>query len=299
MTEVRVAATGNASIDEYYRVDRIPGPDEAQEVQESFWRFGGAATNVAVALARLGAYSRFIGLVGKDRYGEMILEELRGKGVDTGYVKRLDLPSGRVIIVLDSEGRRAMLAIRGANKKLAPGSIDPQATLSGVDHLHFSSTKPEYTAWLAGEAKRRGLTVSYDPGMAVAYKGFSYISAALEHVDVLFVNEREYEALGGEKILEVFQGVIVLKVGEKGSLLPREGIEAPGFKVEARDTTGAGDAFDAAFLVCWKTIGLSKKCLEFANAVGALKVTRIGAHESPSLEEVRRFMSERGMQCPL
>ncbi len=299
MPILRVATTGNASIDEYYRVDRIPGPDEAQEVRESFWKFGGAATNVAVALARLGAYSRFIGLVGADRYGDMIVEELASKGVDTGYIGRLELPSGRVLIILDGEGRRAMLAIRGANSRLGPEHIEAERVLAGVEHLHFSSTKPGYTSWLASEAKRRGLTVSYDPGHAVAYRGYSYIAEALSNVDILFVNEREYEALGGESLLERYQGLVVLKLGEKGSSLPREGLAAEGFKVEARDTTGAGDAYDAAFIVCWKALGVCRECLVFANAVGALKVTRVGAHESPSLEEVRRFLAERGYKSPI
>lgn len=299
MTRVRVASTGNASIDEYYRVDEIPGPDEAQEVKESFWKFGGAATNVAVALSRLGAYSRFIGLVGTDRYGDMIVNELASKGVDTGYIGRLELPSGRVLIILDREGRRAMLAIRGANSKLGPECIDPESVLDGVDHLHFSSTKPAYTAWLASEAKRRGLTVSYDPGHAVAYRGYEYVAEALEHVDILFVNEREYEALGGERLLNSYPGLVVLKLGEKGSSIPREGLAADGFRVEAKDTTGAGDAYDAAFIICWKKMGVCRECLVFANAVGALKVTRIGAHESPSLEEVRRFLAERGYSSPI
>ncbi len=296
---VKIAVTGNASIDEYYRVDRIPGPDEAQEVKETFWKYGGAATNVAVAAAKLGAYTRFIGLVGTDRYGDMILGELSSRGVDTGFVKKLDRPSGRVIIILDGEGRRAMLAIRGANSMLVPGAFKPERVLEGVSHVHFSSTKPGYTAWLSRKAKELGKTVSYDPGMAVAYRGVGYVGEALGYVDLLFVNEKEYEALGGESLLEHYNGLLVVKLGEKGSYIPSMGVKAHGFKVEARDTTGAGDAFDAAFIVCWKKIGAGEECLVFANAVGALKVTRVGAHESPSLEEVRKFLSERGYRSPL
>ncbi len=293
---LRLAVSGNASIDEYYRVKKIPGADEAQEVIESFWKFGGAATNVAVASAKLGCYTRYLGLVGTDHYGDSIIEELRRNDVDTNYVKRLSLPTGRVLIILDTQGRRAMLAIRGANKELKPGVFQVDGVLKSVNHLHLSSTKPEYSEWILHEAKERGLTTSYDPGMTVAYHGLKNISGPLKYTDVLFVNEKEYQALGGEEVLKKFKGLVVLKMGEKGSSFPREKITVDAFKIKAIDTTGAGDAFDAAFLLCWKKVGARRECLVFANAVGALKATKIGAHSSPTMDEVKTFLKERGFR---
>lgn len=292
---LRLAVSGNASIDEYYRVEKIPGADEAQEVIENFWKYGGAATNVAVASAKLGCYTRYIGLIGMDHYGDSIVEELQRNGVDTTYVKRLHLPTGRVIIILDTSGRRAMLAIRGANKELNPGIFQADEVLRSINHLHLSSTKPGYSEWILREAKERGLTTSYDPGMTVAYHGLENIYGSLRYADILFVNEKEYQALGGEELLKRYNGLVVLKMGEKGSSLPKKGVTVDAFKIRAVDTTGAGDAFDAAFILCWKNMGATKECLVFANAVGALKALKVGAHSSPTMDEVKTFLSDRGL----
>ncbi len=288
--------SGNASIDEYYLVDSIPGADEAQEARDFFKRLGGAATNVAVALARLGARVVFAGVVGNDEQGDLIVEYLRKEGVATHGIVRSQKPTGRVVILLDSRGNRAMVAVRGANLDLKPGVFDPDTLLREVGHVHLSSTKPEYTLWMLAEAKKRGLTTSYDPGMAIASRGLEYLTPVFETTDVLFVNIREYHALGGKRLEDAYRGILVVKEGERGSRIPRFNIEVPAFRVDAIDTTGAGDAFNAAFLIAWK-LGLPyERCLLLANAAGALKSTRVGAHSSPTLEELNDFLLSRGLE---
>jgi ribokinase len=288
------AVAGNLNLDQYLLVERIPGPDEAVEVLEAFSQPGGAATNVAVALARLGARVRLLGFVGSDEAGSFLLQRLSALPLDLRYVRRVEKPTGRVYVVLDRSGRRAMLALRGANAELKPGSIGPEA-LAGVEHLHLSSTKPALTEWLLAEAKKAGLTTSYDPGSAVASEGFERLRAALSHVDVLLVNEREACMLGLENLRQGFKGLLVVKRGPLGSEAPFEGVSAPAFEVNAVDTTGAGDAFNAAFLVCWKLGMELSECLLLANAAGALKASRYGAQSSPTLDELLSFLSARGL----
>lgn len=288
--------SGNASIDEYYIVDNIPRADEAQEAKDFFQRVGGAATNVAVALARLGSEVYFVGVVGQDKQGDFILDSLGREGVCTRWVLRSSKPTGRVLILLDSQGSRAMIALRGANLELAPGLLQLDTVLNGASHVHLSSTRPEYTGWFFKAAKAKGLTTSYDPGMTIASKGFSYIEGVLELTDILFVNKREYQALGVETLQARYRGLLVVKEGEKGSSIPRLWLSVQAFKVQAVDTTGSGDAFNAAFLLCWK-LGLPlEQCLLIANAAGALKATRIGAHSSPTLEEINTFLSNNGYE---
>ncbi|MGC8835385.1 MAG: carbohydrate kinase family protein [Infirmifilum sp.] len=290
------AVSGNASIDEYYLVDSIPRADEAQEAKDYFQRVGGAASNVAVAMAKLGVKVFFIGAVGGDKQGDFILDNFSREGVDTKWIVRSSKPTGRVIILLDSNGDRAMVALRGANTDLTPGFLNLEEALRGVEHVHLSSTKPEYTSWVFEIAKSKGVTTSYDPGMTIASKGFSYVRETLRKVDILFVNKREYETLGPEYLDSQFNGLLVLKEGSLGSRLPKLGIGVPAFKVHAVDTTGAGDAFNAAFLVAWK-LGFSlEQCLLVANAAGALKATRVGAHSSPTLSELNEFLVKNGYE---
>lgn len=293
MRHLRFAVAGNLNLDLYYIVEKIPRPDEAVEAEQHFSKPGGAACNISVALAKLGARVRLFGFVGNDEAGRRILDELRREGVDVMGVKAVDKPTGKVVVVVDKSGRRAMVALRGANLELKPGSLS-SGELIGFDHLHLSSTKPGFSTWALGEAKKLGLTTSYDPGLTVASQGLEALQEALASTDVLFLNEREFAALGGEILVERFAGLIVLKKGEKGSEAPQAGLRAEAFRVEAVDTTGAGDAFDAAFLVCWK-LGFSiGECLLVANAAGALKATRVGAFSSPTLSELLVFLSERG-----
>uniref|UniRef100_A0A7J3X8Z8 Carbohydrate kinase family protein n=1 Tax=Thermofilum pendens TaxID=2269 RepID=A0A7J3X8Z8_THEPE len=289
------AVAGNLNVDQYLLVERIPGPDEAVEVLDTFSEPGGAATNVAVALARLGAGVRLLGFVGLDDAGSFLLHRLSSLPLDLRGVRRVEKPTGRVFVVLDRSGRRAMLALRGANAELKPGSFEPGA-LEGVEHLHLSSTKPAFSEWMLAEAKKAGLTTSYDPGSAVASEGFTSLEAALRHVDVLLVNERELRMLGLKNLKQEFRGLLVVKKGPLGSEAPFEGLSAPAFKVDVVDTTGAGDAFNAAFLVCWKLGMKLGDCLLLANAAGALKACRYGAQSSPTLEELLAFLSTRGLE---
>jgi len=286
--------SGNASVDEYYLVDRIPASDEAQEAKDFFAKLGGAATNVAVALSRLKARVTFAGVVGSDEYGDLIVRYLSEEGVATHCVVRSSKPTGKVVVILDNAGRRAMVAVRGANADLKPGFIDVDALFKGVSHAHLSSTKPDYTRWVLAEAKKIGLSTSYDPGMAIASRGLEYIRDVLGLVDVLFVNAREYDALGGEALEKEYRGLLVVKEGEHGSRIPRLGLQVPAFRVNTVDTTGAGDSFNAAFLIAWK-LGLPyEKCLAIANAAGAIKSTKLGAQSSPTLSELNSFLESRG-----
>lgn len=294
-TQLQFVVAGNINLDAYYVVDKIPQPDEAAEVLETFSRPGGAACNTSVALAKLGARAKLLGFVGRDDAGSRILEELSRTGVDVSSVKVSGKPTGTVLIILDRAGRRAMIALRGANSELRPGAFTVEE-VAGANHLHLSSTKPDFSAWALSQAKKLGVTTSYDPGSTVAARGLSALWESLAWVDVLFLNEKEFNALGGGNLVGSFPGLVIVKRGELGSEAPGAGIRAPAFRITPVDTTGAGDAFDAAFLLCWK-LGLSiDECLLVANAAGAIKATRMGAFSSPSLQELCAFLRERGFE---
>ena len=298
---IRVASIGNANVDVLLYLDELPPRGGQVEARGAERRAGGAAANFAVAAAKLGLKASFIGCVGLDEDGDWLLSKLASHGVDTSLVKRVRERTGFVVVLVEAGGERTMVAYRGANAALYEAGLE-DLDYSMFDWVHASSIRPDAAAGAFKAAKRAGATTSYDPGGAVAMMGFGRLLQALEHTDVLFLNEREAQLLessGGGPELEAVRRLVptvVVKMGAEGAMAYRggEAASAPAFRVEVVDTTGAGDAFDAAFCYALaRGLGL-RESLVFANACAALKITRRGAQSSPTLQEVLEFLALRG-----
>jgi len=285
---------GNANVDVIAFVDRHPSAGERVEARRLERAPGGAASNFAVAAARLGAHAILLGCVGLDEEGEWLLDRLRGSGVDVSMVSRVSAPTGVALVVVDAGGERTMVVHRGANALLP--QVLRERPLPPADWVHAASVPPDLAAEVFASAKRAGAITSYDPGGTVARLGFEGLRSALELTDVLLVNEAEARALAGPRGVGGLAPTVVVKLGARGAVAWVGGREygAEGFRVEVVDTTGAGDVFDAAFAL-GVLRGLSPgEALTFANACAALKITRVGGQASPSLEEVARLLRERG-----
>jgi ribokinase len=299
---VRVVAVGNANVDLLLYVDEVPAAGQQVEARAFERRPGGAAANFAVAAAKLGASSALLCCVGLDGEGEWLLRELERQGVDTSLALRAEAPTGFSVVIVDGRGERAMVAHRGANA-LLNRAVELLAPPLRADWVHAASVKPDVAEAALSAAKRLGATTSYDPGGAVARMGFERLAGALKHADVLFLNEEEAAALAGsgggrglERVGELVR-VVVLKRGARGSAAWLGGsfAEAPAFKVEVVDTTGAGDAFDAAFALALSAGAGLQEALIFANACAGLKVSRRGAQSSPTLAEALEFLRSAGL----
>jgi len=302
--EISILSIGNANMDYLYYVDKHPPIDEQVEARAFVARPGGSACNLAVAVARLGARAGFLGCVGRDAEGEIVLEHLDKEGVDISRVKRAEKsPTGRVVVVVDREGRRTMIAYRGANLELSVNDVRAEK-LEGYGHVHVSGHRVEIAREALSAAKSLGARTSYDPGTVNARERRSGVLELLEFVDVLFVNEVElWYLLGGEvrDLYSAFEelGVecLVVKMGERGSSALKRGLHAraKAFSTEVVDPTGAGDAFDGAFLVAY-ALGLElEEALLTANAAAAIKISREGAQSSPRMEELLAFLRAEGL----
>jgi len=297
----RVASIGNANIDLTLYVRKLPDPGTQVEAYSMERLVGGAAANFAVAASRLGLQAAFIGCVGRDEAGKLVLSKLRSEGVDTSLVKVVEGGTGLVVVVVDERGERTMIAYRGANEALC------KMDLSSIDYsafswLHASSVKPEVVVKPFRKARELGVKTSYDPGGIVARMGYRSLMDALRYTDVLLLNETEagyIEASGGGVELEVVREVVplvVVKLGARGALAYKGPlrVQAEAFRVEVVDTTGAGDAFNAGLCYALES-GLSvHDALVFANACAAIKITRRGAQASPRLREVVDFLRSEG-----
>jgi ribokinase len=238
---VRITTLGDLLLDVIVRLDAplVAGDDQTAR---SATGPGGQAANVAAWAAELGAQARFVGRVGADAAGELVLRELRARGVDApGPV------GGRtgVVVSLASAGDRTMASDRGAAPELAAQDLD--AAWFDCDVLHLSGysllREPIASAAAAAvtHARAHGATVSLDVSTWTLVDDAFRTHAAALAPDLVFATEREQETVGD------LDTRWVVKRGARG--LTVDGLDHPAVDVDVVDSTGAGDALAAGFLV--------------------------------------------------
>jgi len=278
-------------------------------------KIGGAESNVAIALSRLGISAGWVGYLGDDEPGQLVLDRIRAEGVDVSGVRR---PPGTTTGLylrekLIAEVRAYYYRRDSAASAMGPGSFDPRY-LRGVRFLHLTGITPalsadcrSFTSWAAEEARASGVRVSFDVNYRSKLwspeEARAFTEDLLPRVDLFFAGDEEARALWGrddEEFLRELTGMgpqeVVLKKGKEGSVavVGGEVLEQPAFPVEEVDPVGAGDAFDAGYLVghLWG-LGAEKR-LRVANAMGALSVAALGDYEGlPNKEELWAFLEGR------
>ena len=291
-----------------------PSPGRLRHATSLTLSIGGAESNVAIGLARLGLASSWVSAVGDDELGELVLHRVRAEGVDTGAVRRVSgRPTGLYLREEVAGATRVHYYRAGsAASTLGPGAFDP-AVLDGAAFLHLtgitgalSAETAEFLPWAARMARQAGVRVSYD----VNYRSRLWDPAAaraasealLPHVDVLLVGDEEARALWGEdeetcleRLAGAGPGEVVLKLGARGCAASVDGtrLTSPGFPARQVDPIGAGDAFAAGLLAAtlW---GLdAPERLRTANAMGAFCVQNLGDYEGlPSRRELTSFLDQ-------
>jgi 2-dehydro-3-deoxygluconokinase len=290
------------------------GPGRLRHATDVTLSIGGAESNVAIGLSRLGIPAGWVSALGDDELGELVLHRVRAEGVDTSAVRRLPgRPTGLYLREEVGGAHRVYYYRRGsAASTLAPGAVDP-SVLEGAAFLHLtgitgalSPESAEFLMWAARTAHDAGVRVSYD----VNYRSRLWEPAAaraaseamLPHVDVLLVGDEEAHALWGwddktclERLADAGPGEVVLKLGARGCAAVIEGkrLTSPGFPALQVDPIGAGDAFAAGYLAgsVWGLDAADR--LRTANAMGAFCVQNLGDYEGlPSRRELIAFLDQ-------
>lgn len=250
-------------------------------------RRGGSAANVAASAASLGAPARFIGRVGADAIGEALVEELSAGGVDARV--QHEGRTATIVVLVDAEGERSMLPDRAAATQL---DVINEDDLGGVTWLHV----PAYslvveplattTSWAIRSVQRTRGTVSIDASSVaiIDQVGVEQFSEMLTNLtpDIVFCNQNEGRALGVED-RKGLAGVdlTIVKAGAGMIVAYRdEQVEAtilPSPLADVRDTTGAGDAFAAGFIVASMKSNDVAAALEGGNDTAAQLITRYSA----------------------
>lgn len=291
-------------------------------------RPGGAPANVAVAAARLGAQSAFIGRLGDDLFGQFILRALEASGVDTAAILREPPPTRTTLafVEVSEDGDRDFTFYRSApaaDELLAPEDIAPE-TLSGASFANFGSipllkdpvrSATHRFAALAGEL---GVAVAFDVNLrAHLWEGLDAFRETVEPVlglaDLVKVSEDELEPLlgtgdpgeGAEMLLDRGASLVLVSMAGAGALYATPAFQGhvPALAIEeAVDATGAGDAFLAAVLThLSESAGWTdderavREAVRRGTAAGALACTQFGAMGSlPTRAELDRFIADRG-----
>ncbi len=302
----RILVAGSSNIDLLLNTPYIPAPGETM-VSEGNYAFtpGGKGANTAVAVASLGESAVLCSRVGDDAYGDRLIALFKEKGVDTRFVKadRLE-QTGLSVVMLEKSGANRVISFKGANRKICEADVEnafscyPDAVISQLE------INPEAIVNAARLAADDGIKFFLDAGPARA----NFPLEKLERVEVLSPNETETEILTGirpnslENCLRasialcnrVDIGYVVLKLGSRGCYV-YDGkycdLISP-FDVPVADKTAAGDVFTAALTVEYLRTNDILKAAKFANAAGALAVSRHGAIASvPTLEEVNALLN--------
>lgn len=306
MEQRPIIVMGNAVADVVaWPVDEVPRTGSLHPQAISF-HSGGCAGNTATVLARLGASVRLVGCVGQDIFGDALLQGWRRSGVDTTLVQQVaGAGTGVTIVLVDSNGERRFISTPAANHHLTSVAL-PDKALEGVFALHIGGffavpgledgTLPARLA----AARRQGVLTTLDPIGGSARERREFLFPLLPHLDILLLNEDEGEKITGEREPEAMLdfllargvGSIILKRGQAGcaTVGALGAHEVPAFRVECRDSTGAGDSFVAALLAALARGDRYEEALRWASAAGAATVQAVGAtgawHSWGDLEQI-------------
>jgi len=300
-----VVTVGHILLDLRFCVERFAAADRESPITSQSHSVGGSAANVAIGVRRLGGLSKVIGKVGFDDFGKSALEDLAREGVDISNV-RIDALGGRTgftVVIIDSQGQIAMYGFKGAAEELLPDEVAPQA-VSNARFMHIASLRLDTSVHAARLAKEKGITVTWDPGRVQAQLGLEKLKPIVSLSDIVFPNEHEARAITGEEdidravdtLLSAGPKIVVVKRGARGVYVAtqEQRFEVPAYLPgRVVDTTGAGDALVAGMIVGLKKYGL-RDAARFATIVAGMKVTRLGSHEIPRLEEVEAEMLRIG-----
>ena len=308
MTQLIVLGSVNA--DHVLQVPSFPRPGETLIGGNYQVIPGGKGANQAVAAARLNADIGFIACVGDDPFGINIRQDFEKDGINIdGVIVAKSTPTGIAMIQVSATGENSICLSAEANNKLDCAQIEPHLDkIRGAKYLLTQLETPiEGIEYAAKVAKESGTKVILNPAPARPLS-----NELLACIDVITPNETEAEVLTGVTVTDDLSAhqaalalhdkgieTVMITLGAKGVWLSHsgegnQGELIPGFRVEATDTTAAGDTFNGALVTGLLEEMPLEKAIKFAHAAAAISVTRFGAQTSiPSRQETDAFLAEQ------
>lgn len=303
-----IAVIGSNMVDLISYIDRMPEEGETLEAPSFSMGCGGKGANQAVAAAKLGSKVMMVTKVGDDIFADNTIQNLKRYGIDTEFTNKVPgSSSGVAPIFVDSDSKNRILIIKGANQYLLPEDVDKAAEkLKTCSLIILQLEIALETVYRAIEfGNEHGIPVILNPAPATKNLDFNYVCKC----DFFVPNESELDILTGMPVSTIEQikaaavslidkGVknVIVTMGSRGVMwITDRGTQiVDSFKVDAVDTTGAGDAFIGCFAYNYIQNGDIVQSIKMANAFAALSVTKRSTQNSyPSMDEVKLFLSKR------
>ncbi len=309
MKDIDVIVVGELNVDLVLnQMSSFPEMGKEKLAQQMTLTLGSSSAIFASNLSSLGAKVSFIGKIGEDQFGAVVLQSLQTKGVDTSFILQSPALNTGLTVVLNFDEDRAMVTHPGAMDELCLADISP-AQLARAKHLHFSSyflqpgLRKEVTR-LFQQAKALGLTTSFDTQWDPQEKWDLDLAELLPYVDVFLPNEKELLKLTHQatlsEALAVLPGnanLILVKMGNKGSVSWYQGklLSMESFRNEAVvDAIGAGDSFNAGFIYKYIQGASLEECQRFGNLTGAISTTESGGTTAfTDYNKIKRIAQEK------
>ncbi|MEH7275333.1 ribokinase [Neobacillus vireti] len=301
MNGKKITVIGSINMDLVTSTNQIPKVGETV-LGDSFHSIpGGKGANQAVAAARLGADVTMIGAVGDDTFGTTLVDHLTKQGMNTENIRKVMDTSTGIASITVSEGDNSIIVVSGANNHVTPEVIEKNEDKIINSHILLLQLEiPLESVIRAVElAKKHRIITILNPAPIQKLP-----KELLELVDYLTPNEHEQALLfasieGTEQEVEKLKEKCIVTKGSKGVMINKNGeeIEIPSIQVEAVDTTGAGDSFNGALAVALSEGAEIEEACRFANVVGAISVTKLGAQSGmPTKKEVEEFLKIHNLE---
>ena len=300
MESKKILVVGSSNTDMVIKTQNFPAPGQTILGGKFLMNAGGKGANQAVAAVRLGGLVTFIGKIGNDIFGRQAIQQLEDEGINIDYVSvDAENPSGVAMITVDHKGENSIVVAQGSNGTLSPGDFDKGLSeLNESEYVLMQLETPISTVeYIAGKAFQKLKKVVLNPAPAVKLS-----DELLRNLHIITPNETEAELLTGIKVTDQPSAlkaatvlhnkgvdIVIITMGSAGAFLLENGnseiIKAP--KVDAIDTTAAGDTFNGALVVALSEGKSIRESIVFANKAASISVTRIGAQSSvPYLKEI-------------
>lgn len=297
----QILVVGSLNADLVVRAPRFPQPGETISGEDLHVIPGGKGANQAVAAARLGAKVSMLGRVGKDNFGNFLLDNLKQNKVDSILVQRDDSSTGTAIIVVDSSGQNSIVLSPGANGRVSVEDIN-NASFADYKLLLLQLEIPTPAVLRAAQrARENGTRVILNPAPAKTLP-----DELIALADFIIPNETELSLLTNQKVDDVTSAesaardllkrgakTVIVTLGSKGALAvdKHTSKQIDAYEVDVVDTTAAGDAFIGGFATSLLEVKSLEEAVRFGCACGALAATKFGAQPSlPTKEEVEKFI---------
>ncbi|MDP2890414.1 MAG: ribokinase [Bacteroidota bacterium] len=293
MNGKKILIVGSSNTDMVIKTHNFPAPGETILGGRFLMNAGGKGANQAVAAARLGGMVTFVGKIGDDIFGKQAVQQLEDEGINVDFVAvDPENPSGVALITVDKKGENSIVVAPGSNGTLSSADFDK--ALAELDDSEFVLMQLEIpiptVEHIARMAALKQKKVVLNPAPAALLT-----DELLQNLYIITPNETEAELLTGIKVTDESSAlkaasalnekgveIVIITMGSAGAFLLANGnseiIKAP--KVEAVDTTAAGDTFNGALVVALSEGKTIQESIAFANKAAAISVTRIGAQSS-------------------